>query len=161
MATQRQLFIMGPYDNLGFSLFPQHDTPMSSNDIQLEYQAPQIPQSHNAFPRPSSTGTTRSPTPIPPWQAGSSLLLQGRNGMEEYPSQVLLPFATHNQSDGSETSLYTPSPPRSVSSSPSYPCKIPATFSGKSKRVKYVLIPELSLGSRASMPFDSNAGHFS
>jgi hypothetical protein len=154
-----QLFIMDPYNNLGLSLFPQHDTPMSNNDIQLEYQAPQISQSHNTFQQPPGTGITRPPTSILPRPAESSLLSQGHTKMKEHASQMLMPFPIHNQSDGSEASLCPPSPPSSVSSSPSHTCNIRATGLGKSRFVKCVLVPKLNLRSRASMPFGPIAGY--
>ena len=125
---------MDPYSNLDLSLFPQHDAPMSRNDIRL---------STSILPRPAET----------------SLLSQGHTKMNEHASQMFTPFPINNQSDRSETSPYAPSPSNSVSPIPSHAHNLHASIPSESQFVKYVPTLKLSLRSRQSILFDPNAGY--
>ena len=142
---------MNSYHNLDSSLF-RHDastTPQSGMLQEYQRQASQeITQSYNEFHRPpgaDSTGTLSPPTqPGPARLSLQESLPLGHTELGEHAnSRILSPFSMNVQADESNNVIYSTSPSRSVSLSPSHAYPSRAPMHGMSQLPRHVTATEM------------------
>ncbi|KAH9172635.1 hypothetical protein EDB89DRAFT_2069533 [Lactarius sanguifluus] len=97
---------------------------MTPND---ERQENPLTQNHNSSQQPPGAEVAGAPTFTYPGQAGPPLqdsLPQGHANLEEDTSQMFTQFSVSFQGEEPETGLYPPSPPCSVSPTPSHTSQV-------------------------------------
>ncbi|KAH9043517.1 hypothetical protein EDB83DRAFT_1586719 [Lactarius deliciosus] len=102
----------------------QYETSMTPND---ERQEKPSTQNYNSSQQPPGAEVAAPPTFTYPGQAGPPLQdshPQGHASLEEDTSQMFTQFPVGFQGDEPETSLYPPSPPCSVSPTPSHTSQV-------------------------------------